>query len=204
MRYVLIAIAIAAFCLPAFAQGGNEGAKLFISFEIPVDNAGVVSSVYPAQYETFDAYLGATDLGVGMQGISFKMNDVLVDFPGVFSPPTFTNLLPGDLAIGNYLTGITLASTDCMNADVGREYIDPVIFAKLTLFYLGGAADVKILDHPEYPRWILNCEDPAVVDFYCIWTHGGVGKEALLGDAECIGNTPVQDATWGAIKSLYR
>ncbi len=211
MRYVLIAIAMAAFCLPAFAQGGNEEAKLFISFvdsigSAGIDNAGVVSRVDPAQYETFDAYLGVTDLGVGMQGIAFMMNDVLVDFPGVFSPPTFTNLLPGDLAIGNYLTGITLASTDCMNvdSDAGREYIDPVIFAKLTLFYLGGAADIMILDHPEYPRWLLNCEAPSVVDFYCIWTHGGVGKDALPGDAECEANTPVEDTTWGAIKALYR
>ena len=207
MRYVLIVIAVVAFCVPAFAQGGNEGAKVFITFTSPTpDNGSVVNRADPAPYETFYAYIGVTDLGVGMQGIAFMMNDLLVEYPGVFSPPTFENLLPGDLAIGNYLTGITLASTECMNvdSDASREYIDPVIFAKLTLFYLGGVAQVKILDHPEYPRWLMNCEEPSVVDFYCVWTHGGVGEDALPGDIGCEADSPVELQTWGAIKSLFR
>ncbi len=209
MKYVLIAVAVMVLLVPASAlAAGNPEAKLFITFTTPTpDNASVVNTVYPAAYTAVTAYLGATDLGMGMQGISFMITDVGVDCPGVFAPdPGFTNLLPGDLAIGNYLTGITLASTDCMNVDgdAGREYIDPVIFASISLFYLGGECDVMILDHPEYPRWILDCDDPAGVDFYCIWTHGGVNKAALPGDAECDASTPVEAQTWGAIKALYR
>lgn len=204
MRYVLIAIAIAAFCVPAFAQdGGNPGAKVFVTFTTPTpDNASVVSRVDPTLYTAFTAYLGVTDLGMGMTSVSFMMS---VTPPEVSSPPAFTNLLPGDLAIGSWDTGITLASTQCMNADVSRAWIDPVIFGKLDLFYLGGTGDVMFLDHPESPRWITDCHEPYVeINYFCVWTHGGIAKDAEPGDAECDADTPVETQTWGAIKSLYR
>ena len=204
MRYVLIAIAVAAFCVPAFAQdGGNNTAKVFVTFTTPTpDNGSVVNRVDPTQYTAFSAYFGITDLGDGMKSISFRASVT----PGVSSTPAFVNLLPGDLAIGNWETGVTLASTECMNTDShpGREYIDPVIFARLDLFYLGGVGDVTILDDPEYPRWVVDCTDPPDYNFFCIWTHGGVGKDAEPGDAECEANTPVESQTWGAIKALYR
>jgi hypothetical protein len=203
MKYVLIAIAVAAFSVPAFALGGNPEAKVFITFTTPTpDNASVVSRVDPVQYTAFTAYLGATDLGMGMRGISFMASVT----PSVSSPAAFTNLLPGDLAIGNWETGITLASTECMDADIhpGREYIDPVIFGTLDLFYLGGTGDVMILDHPEYARWILDCTLPdALVDSFCVWTHGGIAKDPEPGDDGCGADTPVETRTWGAIKALY-
>jgi len=205
MKSILIAVVVVALLVPAFAlAGGNPGAKVFVTFTSPTpDNASVVNSVYPTQYTAFTAYLGATDLGMGMKSISFMMSVT----PGVSSPPSFTNLLPGDLAIGNWETGITISTGECQNydGDAGREYIDPVIFGTLELFYLGGTGDVMFLDHPEFPRWILDCTLPySEVDYFCVWTHGGIGKDAEPGDAECDGNTPVEGATWGAIKSLYR
>jgi hypothetical protein len=201
MRYVLIAIAMVAFCVPAFAQAGNEGAKVFVTFTTPTpDNASVVSRIDPDPYTAFTAYLGITDIGVGMTSVSFMMSVT----EGVSSPPAFTNLLPGDLAIGSWNTGITLASTECINADAGRVYIDPVIFGTLDLFYLGGAGDVTFLDHPEYARWVVNCAEPVDYDLFCVWTHGGIGKDAEPGDEGCDANTPIESQTWGAIKSLYR
>ena len=201
MRYVLVAIAVVAFCAPAFAQGGNPDAKVFVTFTSPTpDNASVVNRADPTQYTAFTAYLGVTDLGVGMSSISFMASVT----PGTSSPAAFVNLLPGDLAIGAWDTGVTLASTDCMDTDADRAFIDPVIFAKLDLFYLGVPGDVTILDHPEYPRWVTNCEDPAVLDYFCIWTHGGIGKDAEPGDSGCAANTPVESQTWGSIKALYQ
>ena len=202
MKRLLIAGAVMLVATMAFA-GGNPNVVGYIDFDPP----NRVHEVMPAPYTTATAYICFGDLDMGLAGCSFMVNDVGVTCPGVFAPdPGFTNLLPGDLAIGNYLTGVTLASTDCMNvdSDAGREYIDPVIFASISLFYLGGECDVMILDHPEYPRWILDCDDPAGIDFYCIWTHGGVNKAALPGDAECDASTPVEAQTWGAIKALYR
>lgn len=204
MKYVLIAVAVMALLVPASAlAGGNPDAKVFVTFTTPTpDNASVVSRVDPVLYTAFTAYLGVTDLGMGMRGISFMASVT----PGVSSPPAFTNLLPGDLAIGTWDTGITLASTECMNTDAGREWIDPVIFAKLDLFLVAETGgDVMFLDHPEYPRWILDCTEPdALVDFFCVWTHGGITKDPEPGDVGCDANTPVEMQTWGAIKALYK
>ena len=111
---------------------------------------------------------------------------------------SFSNLLLGGLHIGDWETGITMVSTDCMT--------DTFIYvAKLELFYLGQPGDILFLDHPEWPRWVMDCNEPfAEVDFYCVWMHGGVGKDALEGDEECFPVVPVEDATWGSVKALYR
>lgn len=202
MKYVLIAIAVAAFCVPAFAQGGgNPNVKVFVTFTTPTpDNASVVSRVDPEPYEAFTAYLGLTDLGVGMTGLNFMLSVT----PGVSAMYSFSNLLPGNLAIGAWDTGISLASTECMGEDVGRTYLDPVIFAKMDMLYLSGTGDVMFHDHPVDPRWVTNCDDPAVVDLFCVWTHGGIGKDPEPGDVGCEGNTPVEGQTWGAIKAMYK
>lgn len=217
MRYVLIAIALAALCVTAFAQGENPTAKVFIHFgnaanwedDKPGDNAGVVGRYDPTQYETFYAYIGVTDLGLGFTTISFKLADPSVSFPGVFAPPSFTNLMPGDLAIGAWNTGITIAATECMNEDTdgARAYIDPVLIGKLSLFYLSGTseqADIMIEDHPDYPRWIVDCNDPGLVDYFCVWHHGGVWKDPIMGDTGCVAETPVEVESWTQIKALYR
>jgi len=190
MRTFVTLLMIAAIAVPAFA-GGNPDVKGYIDFDPP----NRVHSYMPSQYETFNAYICFGDLDMGLAGVSFMINDVLVDCPGVFSPPSFTNILPGDLAIGNYLTGITLASTECMTGtDVCVGYV--------TLFYLGGECCIELLDHPDYPRWVLDCNDPAEVDFYCVLSHGSVGG-GVCPDGDCEIN-PVEDNTWGGIKALYR
>lgn len=200
MKYILIAVAVAAFCVPAFAQGGNEGAKLFVTFTTPTpDNASVVNRVDPEAYEAFTAYLGVTDLGVGMTGLNFMMSVT----PGVSLYYSFSNLLPGNLAIGAWDTGISLASTECMGEQVGM-YMDPVIFAKIDMVYDSGTGDVMFHDHPVDARWLTNCDEPAVVDLFCVWTNGGIHKDAEPGDVGCEANTPVEVQTWGAIKALYK
>ena len=186
MRIFLAMIMIMAIAVPALA-GGNPNVVGYIDFDPP----NRVHSAMPAPYATVLAYICFGDLDMGMAGVSFMINDVMVDCPGVFAPPSFTNILPGDLAIGNYLTGITLASTDCMtDADVCVAYV--------SLYYLGGACCIELLDHPDYPRWLLDCNDPAEVDFYQHLAHGSIGG-AICPDA-----SPVEDATWGSIKAMYK
>ena len=174
----------------AFA-GGNPGVYTYVDFDPP----NRLHYVTPAAFTTIYAYICFGDLTMGLAGCSFMINDVMVDCPGVFAPPSFTNLLPGDLAIGNYLTGITLASTECMpGPDVCVGFV--------TLFYLGGECCVEVLDHPDYPRWVVDCNDG--VDYYCILAHGGWNKVNVAGEAGCDCESAVEDATWGTIKSLYR
>ena len=72
----------------------------------------------------------------------------------------------------------------------------------VSLFYLGGACHLEILDHGDYPRWVLDCGDPGEVDEYCVYKNAAIGgAEVPPGDCE---STPVHAGSWGAIKSMYR
>ena len=186
MKHLLIAGLVMLVATMAFA-GGNPNGVGYIDFDPP----NRVHSVMPPPYTSVLAYVCFGDLDMGMAGVSFMINDTVADCPGVIGLANFTNILPGDLAIGNYLTGITLASTECMtDTDVCVAYIE--------LFYLGGGCCVVLLDHPDYPQWLLDCNDPAQIDFYQLIAHGSIGG------AECPDITPVEDATWGSIKAMYK
>ena len=86
-------------------------------------------------------------------------------------------------------------ATDCYASE-------PLVIGYVTLFYLGGQCHIEILDHLEYPRWVVDCSDPGEIDEYCVYMNGSIGG-ASLPQGDCDG-TPVQAASWGAIKSLYR
>ena len=158
---------------------------IFIDFS--GDAAGyidIATRVDPPQYTSFEAYvalLGSDDLTT----VSFAVKVVPA---GVLAPLSFESLLPGGLSIGSLDTGVTVTSTECMSAG------NIVYLARLGCFYLGGEADIEIRDHPDYPRWVVNCEDE--VGYYEVANHGGVGKEPV--------STPVETMSWGAIKAMYR
>jgi hypothetical protein len=190
MRIFLALTLVAALAVTAFA-GGNPNVKGYISF----DPDSPVHAVMPAPYTSVQAYICFTDLDMGLTSASFRVTDVATVCVGSFAPPAFTNLLPGDLAIGNVFTGITIASTGC-------EAPPTVCVGYLDLFYLGVPCCIELLDHPDYPRWVTDCNDPALVDYYCVLAHGDVGG-AGCPDGDCEQN-PVEDSTWGGIKSLYR
>jgi hypothetical protein len=190
MKRLLTVGAIMLIAATAFA-GGNPAVKGYITF----DQAGMVHEVTPAPYTTVNAYICFTDLEMGLTSASFRVTDVATVCPGSFAPPSFVNLLPGDLAIGNVFTGITVASTGC-------EAPPTVCVGYVSLFYLGIPCCIELLDHPEYPRWVTDCNDPALVDYYCVLSHGSIAG-APCADGDCEQN-PVENETWGGIKSLYR
>ncbi len=190
----VIAIAVSVLVLVAGTAGANPivGEWLYIDFDPP----NFVHRADPPIYTAVDAYL-MLDLTYsgepGFTAVSFRL-DVT---PGVSSPPVFTNLLPGDVAIGDWETGITLASTECITSF-------PAQIAVLSLYYLGTPGDVAIYDHPEYPRWVVDCQDPGMDFYYCVYSFGGVGKDPDVGPFGDCGGSPVEDISWTAIKSLYR
>jgi hypothetical protein len=191
----LITIAILTIAVAAYA-GGNPDVYAYVSFD-PAGDPGV-TSVDPAPYSTVDAYVCLGYIYEGMTTVSFALNNVLAQCPGVMATQAFTNLLPGNLAIGDaFAGGITLASTDCMT-------MDPVVVGYGSYFYLGGACCIEILDHTQYPRWVVDCADPGQVDLYCLEGHGIVAGGTCLTptDFPCI--VPVEDASWGSIKAMYQ
>ncbi len=146
----------------------------------------------PEPYTPFDAYIMVETFfeGPGFAAISFT----LALTPGMSASTSLEILLPGYTVLGEYETGITLTSTDCVTSDM-----QPMAIAVLHCVYTGMPGDIEIGYHPEFPGWIVLCDDN--LEVFCILSHGGVGKQPLAGD--CGGN-PVEDVSWGAIKALYR
>ncbi len=148
------------------------------------DFSEVTTRIDPPQYTPVEAYValfGSEDFTT----VSFALEIVP---NGVFTPPDFECLLPGGLHIGPWETGVTVASTECM------EPGQVVYLARLDMFYLTGSADIVIRDHDTYPRWVVDCDD--YYTYYEVASHGGVWKDPM--------STPVEAMSWGAIKAMYR
>jgi len=196
MKQLLVIGAILMLAVTAIA-GDNPQVYGYISFDPAGDPAATV--VQPAPYSTVDAYFALGCVEGGMTTVSFGLNNVLADYPGVMGTQAFVNLMPGNLAIGDAFdgVGVTIASTECM-------MMDPVIVGYGTYFYLAGDCVISILDHADYPRWVVDCQDPGQVDYYCLQGSGAVGAAVAPPGEECPCGSPVEDATWGGIKALYR
>jgi hypothetical protein len=196
MRSLLAILAIVAFAVPAFA-GANPDVYAYISFDPAGDETA--TQVTPAPYTTVSAYVCLGGIEGGMTTVSFAMNDVLGQCPGVMGTQAFVNLLPGNLAIGDaFVGGVTVASTECMMGPV-------VVVGRVDCFFLAGDCCFEILDHVDYPRWVVDCADPGLVDYYCVKSHGivGAGQCVTPVDDPCPQASPVEDATWGGIKAMY-
>jgi len=195
-RLAAVGLVLAVACCAG--AGGNPNVRAYIDFDPP----NYVHDVTPAPYTTVDAYLCLDQLDSGMTVVSFRLTDVVAEFPGVLATQAFMSLLPGDIPIGGWRPwepqGAVVGSTICAGTD-GQ----PLAVGYATYFYLGGPAWLEILDHPDWPRWVVDCSDPlGEHDQYCVFRNGSIGgAEVPLGDCE---ETPVECGRWGVIKSLYR
>ncbi len=192
-RLLAVGLTVALAC--SANAGGNPNVRVYIDFDPP----NYVHETTPEPYATVEAYVCMDHLDSGMTTISFRVTDFGAEFPGVFAPPGWVTLLPGDLPIGWAPWepgGAIVVSSECM----GEE--EPVLVGYVTLFYLGGAAYVQILDHPDYPRWVVDCSVPGEFDLYCVYRNGSIGG-AVAPAGDC-GATPSEGGSWGTIKSMYR
>jgi hypothetical protein len=165
MRTLAALLLIGLLAAPALA-GDNPNVRAYIDFDPP----NYVHCYQPMPYETFNAYFMLDCIPGGIAAVSFLLSDVMAECPGSFAPPTFVNLLPGDIMIGNPFVppGATIASTMCM-------YDDPLIVGYVSLFYLGvGDCCIQVMDHWDFPRWVVDCQDPSQVDYYCVLSHGEI------------------------------
>ena len=209
MKYVMTAVLVAVMALPAMA-GFNPNCKIFVHLDTDstcdaTDNSTVVNEILsPTAYTQYYAFIGVTDSGVlegappeenGVKVASFSVNNIMADYPGVVGAQSFVNLF--DLAIGDPWTGgITISSIACRPAPF-------VILGYVQIFYLTGGCTIEVTDHGDYPRWIVDCQDPGQVDYYCVWKQGGLGMTATAGDLDCAADTPTEETTWSAIKAMY-
>jgi hypothetical protein len=199
MKYFVALVMVAALAVPAMA-GQNENCYVYVSFD-PAGDPGQTELTTTAGVVTGYVCVGGISEvpGEGLRGISFALDDPTVNCAGAFVTKEFVNLLPGDLAIGSVFgDGISLSSTDCMPGPV-------VVVASIGGYFVGGACCIEVLDHAAYPRWVVDCQTPGVVDYYCVQSHGVIngGTCATAVDDPCPDVVPVEDATWGGIKALY-
>ena len=171
--------------------GGNPDVVAYIDFDPP----NRVHECSPIPYEPFTAFVCFGDLGDGLTCVSYGINDL--SSSGLVGVATFANLLSGisiGCDTGSLVTGCTFCSEFCVpGPDVSVAQID--------IFYIGGSFCIEILDHIWYPRQVYDCDDPADFDTYCVLSHGNVNGAACP-EGDC--GTPVEDGSWGMIKSLYR
>ncbi len=184
------ALALAAICILAVGTASANpipAEQLYVSFDPP----NRTHSTYPAPGAMVSAYVVLDfEMGIldGFSEISFR----LWATPGMGSNYVFHSYVPGTV-VGNWETGITIVPEECVTTRT-------MTLGKLRFIYEGIPGDITIEDHPDHPRLILDCEEPAGSWIYCVWYHGGVGKPAIQGDCAV---SPVEDVSWTAIKGLY-
>ncbi len=196
MSRLLVAAALIVLTCTAHA-GGNPDIRIYIDFGPP----NYVHEITPELYTQFDAYVCLDQVGEGVRCASFRLTDLVADYPEVVATGHWTILMSGDLPICYdpwMLPGTTLCSYECYTSDE-----EPVLAGFATYFYLGGGSCcLQVLDNLDYPRWIVDCSEPGEVDHYCVLANGSInGGECPDGDCSPV---PVHGETWGTIKSLYR
>ena len=192
MRTIPAFLIVALLVTPAFA-GMNPDVRLFLTG----DSEDYVDQIpVPMPWTApIHIYLVADGLDEGLTGVAMTL---MINFPEyVAGPPV---LLPGAYTIGdiNDVDGYAIAWSPC-------AYPDPVtgFLVIADIAWSGGgspAAGTAVLTaHPTETYKATDCS--TVADQYCIFQNLGVGCEPPEGNCEV---SPVEDSTWGSIKSLYR
>jgi hypothetical protein len=193
MRALLAVLMIAAFALTAFA-GTNPNVRIYLEAE---PNAHV-HEVHPLADETFDVYvcLDCFGAGGGARGTAFLLVRTFEGFK-----VSQTSLMAG-LDFGDAeADGWTLAAgANCLYPDADGV----VCVGVITYLYLGVPGTLDILPHPGTFNEVLDCDFAS--DFFCVHANLGVSMPPNPGEfgCDCEPPAPVEDATWGGIKALYR
>jgi hypothetical protein len=197
MKRVLTALMIVAIATPAFAAE-NPGVRVFLDATNPPSG---VAEVHPEMQEIFDVFIVLDCFGPsgGTRGVG-----VLFDRTFVGALLGDTNLLPGGINLGDAedpVGGLAIvAGPDCAYPDVNGH----VVACAVSYMYLGAPGTITVLPNPVSAREVLDCGN--VPDHFCVAGNFGVSMPPPDPEpgCDCEPASPVEDATWGAIKGLYR
>ncbi|MFH1502166.1 MAG: hypothetical protein ABIG03_03880 [Candidatus Eisenbacteria bacterium] len=197
---VLIALMVLALAVPAFA-GTNPDIRAFVTF----DPAGYVHRADPAGGTVVNAYICfdcfPEDPLAGLTGVSFIIDYTAGGFTAgaadvtIFHPNAQTVIGGPD----NVAVGWVIAAPECVLP--GPDGI--ICVAMVPWFYLS-PGDILIQANPVDGKATVDCNND--LDFFCVLSNGGLGQDpSVPGDVDCdCDPNPVEDSTWGSIKSLYR
>jgi hypothetical protein len=195
MKRVIIALAITAVASAAFA-GANPNVRIYLD----ADPNNHVHEIHPLASETFDVYVcldcfGTDPIASGTRGTAFLLIRTFQGFK------LAQMALLGGLDFGDAeVDGWTIAAgSACIYPDVDGV----VCVGVITYLYLGGPGTLDLAPHPGTGSEVLDCD--FLSDYYCIHANLGVSVPPNPGDPDCECEiNPVEDATWGGIKALYR
>jgi hypothetical protein len=193
-----LALLLTGLLATAAIAGDNPDVRAYIDFSPP----NYEHCYTPVPYTIIDAYFVLDNIPGGVTAVAFLLSDSYVECPNAVATQTFVNFLPGNLMIGDpfFPPGATIASTECM-------YDDPLIVGAASYFYLIGDCCINVLYHLDYPGWVVDCNDPGLVDYYCVLAHGEINSLGCPGDLCPPGDcdiTPVETESWSQIKAMYR
>ena len=186
MRTLLVCLMVVAVSASAMA-GGNPNVAAYLSF----DGTGLYGPrLNPTPFQQDDVYLCLKNIDEGF----VSMTVAVVPDAGVVTSLAWTVLIPGGLSLGDWTVGATVSGSGCVTDPI-------VVVASGNSYFMGNPGQIRIQDHADYPRWVVDCND--VVDFYCHEANVGVLMDPDPTGEDC-GVVAVEDATWGGIKALYR
>lgn len=194
MRRIVLAALVVVLVAASAMAGQNPNARAFISF------APDCPDPYVHRTETIsglvDVYLLVDAFGPdgSMRGISLKWTTT--GFGMAFSPTFF---LPNAQQIGgpDHVDELWVVTGD---ACVSPNECGVVVVLNQP-YYVSAAGTVTLDGNTTDGKMLVDCNFDA--DQFCVLANGGLGMDPPPGDDPCDG-TPVEKATWGAIKALYR
>lgn len=197
MKHALALALVAVFIAGTAFAAENPNVSIWLDADPP----NAVTMVEPGNGETFTVSIIMDCFGEtgGTRGIAFLFERTFSGFK-----LGQTNLL-GGLFFGDVEVdpGYTIAAgADCVYPSDGI-----VVAAQIEYLYQGEPGTITILPHgliePGTGRNALDC-DFEEDDQYCIAGGLGVHMAAPGNDEGCSCDSPVEEATWGAIKAFYR
>ena len=185
MKRLIVVALMLAVAIPAMA-GDNPNAAVYLTF----DSAGEVFRFDPTPFQPADLFLCMKNVENGFISTTLA----IVEDAGVTTGIGWASLLPGGLTLGPWDVGVTITSSSCVAGEI-------VVVASGNAYYMGNPGQIVIIDHPDYPRWVVDCQD--AIDYYCHMSNVGVLMDPVPTGEDCE-VVAVEDATWGGIKALYR
>ena len=187
-RVVFAALAMLVVAVPVLA-GQNPDIHIFVDFDPPNYVHRIDSPVSP-----FDTYLCVDTFGPsgGMRQVSviWQTNSFGMAFAADYSMFHAAAQVIG--APDDLVTGWVIAAPDCVFPD-GTGI---VVVAKVPYFMTGTdiVGTITLLPNPIDGRLVTDCEFEA--DVWHESSNGGINTDPP--------QTPVEAASWGSIKALYR
>jgi len=198
MKRLLVALAILALAVPALA-GQNPDIAAYI-----VDNATGIGNnqVCPAVNGMFNVYLCFDNFGEGggTIGCAFLWTRTFSGFR-----LSLTNLL-GGLTIGDPEVAPGYAMLSASSLPVYPNADGIVVAATAMYMYIGTPGTLVLGPHGVDGAKVLDAN--GVADYWCVHSvvlNGSAGHFGVCvapPDGDCA--SPVERATWGSIKALYR